>query len=256
MNCLAVRDLLPELALGVLPARERADVERHLRWCAGCRKESSDFGRSAATLAYALAPARTPAALEDRVVERVRKAARPKAARRLRTTAAAIVAATIAAGSLGWGAVMAGRADRLEVRAAQAQRAQAAAIATFQQTLNQIIPGERVSADEARLGQLSPPENGVGGGFVLALVSPTTIDFTMVIVNGLDPQAADRLPYRVQLFNAAGDMLRGGRIVELNADGGAEVFRQYDHEELTGYTTVRIVDAEGAVVLAGRVSQS
>jgi hypothetical protein len=86
-------------------------------------------------------------------------------------------------------------------------------------------------------------------------VSPTTIDFTIVIVNGLDPRAADRLPYRIQLFDADGEMLRAGRIDELDADGGAQVFRQYANTDLTGFTTVRVVDASGAEVLAGVVDQ-
>jgi hypothetical protein len=150
---------------------------------------------------------------------------------------------------------MAGRADRFEARAAQAQRDQASAIARFQKVLAQLIPNQVVPADESRLGQLVPGVDGTGGGFVLQLVSPTTIDFTMVIVNGLVPAAADRLPYRVQLFDAAGNMLRAGRIDALDADGGAEVFRQYDHIDLTGYTSVRIVDASGEVVLTGGIHQ-
>ncbi len=258
MNCLSVRDLLPEFAVGVLSPQDRTEVERHLRWCAGCRKESSDLGQAAATVAFALEPAPVPQGLGERIVERVRRAAgAPGTTRRLRTTGAAIVAAMIAVASLGWGAVMAGRADRFEARAAQAQRDQASAIARFQHVLAQLIPGQVVPADEFRLGQLVPGADGTGGGFVLQMVSPTTIDFTMVIVNGLDPAAADRLPYRVQLFDPAGDMLMAGRIdpEDLDADGGAEVFRQYDHTDLTGYTSVRIVDASGEVVLTGRIGQ-
>jgi hypothetical protein len=48
-------------------------------------------------------------------------------------------------------------------------------------------------------------------------------------------------------------MLRAGRIDELDADGGAELFRQFAHAELTGFTIVRIVDATGQPVLTGTV---
>jgi hypothetical protein len=256
VNCLSARALLPELAVGILPEADREDVERHLRWCAGCRKEASDLGQGAATLAFALAPVQPPAELEDRVVARVRRAAEPRAApRRLRTTIAAAVAATVAVASLGWGAVMAGRADRFAERVARANQDRAAALERFRRVLEQVIPDRSVPQDETHMGQLAPSANGQGGGAVLELVSPTTIDFSMVIVNGLDTGAADRLPYRVQLFKPDGEMLRAGRITELDANGGAEVFRQFDQADLTGYTSVRIVDARGQVVLTGTVDQ-
>jgi anti-sigma factor RsiW len=257
VNCLAVREVLPELAVGVLPPRDREEVDRHLRWCAGCRKESSDLGQAAATIAFALEPAGVPRGLEDRVVERVRRAAgRRGTPRRIRTTAAALVAAMVAVGSLGWGAVMAGRADRFEERAQQAQQDLAEAVARFRTAVTQVIPGvEPVVDEEMKLGRLQPGANSFGGGFVIQLVSPTTIDFTMVIVSGLDPEAAERVPYRVQLFNAQGEMLRAGRIEELDADGGAEVLRQFEHDDLTGYTTVHVVDAAGEPVLTGVIGR-
>jgi hypothetical protein len=75
----------------------------------------------------------------------------------------------------------------------------------------------------------------------------------MVIVNGLDPQATNKLPYRVQLLNVAGQVLRAGRITELDADGGAEVFHQFANKDLSGYSTVRVLDADGVVVLTGGI---
>ena len=214
MICVAVRELLAELAVGVLTSGERDEVERHLRWCAGCRKEAAELGQ-----------------------------------------AAAIVAAMVAVGSLGWGAVMAWRAERFEERAAQAQQDQLDAVARFQKAISQIIPGQPVAEGEMKLGQLQPGPESLGGGFVLQLVSPTRIDFTMVIVNGLDPAATDRLPYRVQLFNAAGEMLKAGRIDELDADGGAETFHEFAHADLIGFTSVRVVDRTGEVVLDGDVER-
>lgn len=62
MNCPAVRDRLPEHALGVVDHHDATAIERHLAWCAACRKEARDLERAAATMAFALAPAYPPAA--------------------------------------------------------------------------------------------------------------------------------------------------------------------------------------------------
>ena len=51
-------------------------------------------------------------------------------------------------------------------------------------------------------------------------------------------------------------MLGVGKIPELDADGGAEVYRQYERASLSGFTDVNVVDARGRVVLAGSVDQS
>ncbi|MCI0633333.1 MAG: zf-HC2 domain-containing protein [Actinobacteria bacterium] len=258
MTCLDVRELLPELAVGVLSAADRAGVERHLQWCAGCRKEASDLGQAAATFGFTLTPAPVPQGLGERVVARVgRSAGAPGTARRARTAAAAIVAAMVAVASLGWGAVMAGRADRFAERAALAERNQATALEQFQRTIAQLFPGRTVSESDMHLSPLSPVAAGTGGGFALQLVSPRLLDFSMVIVNGLDPTATRRLPYRVRIVNpSSGKELRAGRIEELDADGGAQVFHQFKRADLSGFTDVVVVDAAGEVVLSGTVDQS
>ncbi len=257
MTCLEVRELLPELAVDTIAPEDRTEVERHLRWCAGCRKEAADLGHAAAIFAFALPPADVPPGLEERVVERVRRAAgTPGNPRRARTVAAAIVAAMIAVASLGWGAVMAGRADRFADRAEQAERERARALERFQIVLSQVIPGEDISSNEnAHLGQLAPEAGGTGGAAVLQLVSPTMLDFVIVIVNGLQDDA-ELLPYRVQLSNDAGRQLRAGRIDELDANGGAEVFHQFKTKDLTGFSTVTVLDSAGEIVLSGTVDQS
>jgi len=256
VTCLEVRELLPELAVGVLSPEDRERAERHLQWCAGCRKEATDLGSAAATFAFALEPVPVPQGLGDRVVARVHRAAgAPGTSRRARMAAAAVVAAMVAVTSLGWGAVMAGRADRFAERAERAEREQAAALERFQRILAGVIPGQQLPDDETHLGQLALVAGGSGGGAVLQLVSPTILDFVIVIVSGLDPVQGS-MPYRVRLVNARGDVLRAGRIDELDADGGAEAYHQFKTADLTGYTTVDVVDATGAVVLSGVVDQS
>jgi hypothetical protein len=255
VTCLEVRELLPEHAIGVLGEPDRERIQRHLEWCAGCRKEAGALGQAAATLAFALAPAPVPEGLGERVAARVRRAAGvPGTRRRVRTAAASLIAATVAFASLGWGAVMAGRADRFEVRAEQAERAQRAAIERVQTVLSQVIPSDNVSASDTYLGQLTPVAAGTGGGFGLQLVSPEILDFVMVIVNGLDDP--DRLPLRIWLVNADGRELRGGRIDELDANGGAEVYHEFKTQGLGGFTTVNVVDRAGEVVLTGTIDQS
>jgi hypothetical protein len=255
VTCLEVRELLPEMSIGVLAEPDRDRLGRHLQWCAGCRKEAGDLDQAASTLAFALPPASPPEGLEDRVVERVRRAAgAPTTRRRPRTLAAALVAAAIAFASLGWGAVMAGRADRFADRAAQAEREQAAAIERFQTVYANLIPGRDLSNNQTHLGQLAPVAAGAGGGFALQLVSPDYLDFVMVKVNGV--RDGDHLPFRVELVNGEGRRLRVGRIAALDANGGAEVYHQFNTQDLAGYARVRVVDSAGEVVLAGTVDQS
>ena len=255
MTCLEVRELLPEHAIGVLSDPDRERIQRHLQWCAGCRKEAGDLDQAATTLAFALAPAPVPEGLGERVIARVHRAAGASGTRRRsRTVVAAMIAATIAFASLGWGAVMAGRADRFADRAAQAEREQETAIERFQVVLSQVIPSDSVSSSETHLGQLTPMAGGTGGGFSLQLVSPRFLDFVMVIVNGLrDP---GRLPLRVWLVNEHGRQLRGGVIDELDANGGAEVYHEYKTQSLRGFTTVNVEDATGEVLLSGTIDQS
>jgi len=256
VTCLEVRELLPEHAIGVLSELEHERIQRHLQTCAGCRKEAGDLGQAASTLAFALAPVPVPEGLGDRVVARVRRAAGapPGTRRRARTATVALVAAALVFGSLGWGAVMAGRAERFADRAAQAQREQAIAIEHFQQVLGNVIPGGSLSDNETHIGQLAPVAGGTGGGFALQLVSPRILDFVMVIVNGLDDPSV--LPLRVQLVNDRGRVLRAGRIDALDANGGAEVYHQFRTQGLGGFTTVNVVDPAGRPVLTGTVDQS
>jgi Putative zinc-finger len=257
VTCLEVREHLPEFAVGVLAEPDRTEVERHLRWCAGCRKEASELGSAAATVGFALPLAAVPKGLADRVVGRIRHAAgAPGSTRRLRTAASATIAALVAIGALGWGAVMAGRAERFEDRAAAAEERQAEALADFRDLVTQLVPEQEIPTQETFLTQLVPRQGGSGGGFALELVSETRIDFVIVMVNGLDPADVGALPYRVTLANEAGKILRVGKIQELDADGVADLIRQFDDRDLSGFTEVQVTDARGAAVLSGTVDQT
>ncbi len=254
MTCAEVRELLPEHALGVSSPGDRPRIERHLRWCAGCAREATELAHAAALVGLALPSAPLPEGLGERVLARIRAAVGSRGPRwRGRGAIAAVLAAVVAVAGLGWGAVMAGRAERFAERAARAERRQAEALARFREVLDRLVPGIEVPRDETSLGQLAPVLGASGGGTVLELVSPRASDVVVVMVSGL---RADRLPYRVRLANDAGEVIWVGRIRELDADGAADLVRRFPGRELAGFTRVSVLDAEGELVLVGVVDQA
>lgn len=256
MNCTAVRDRLPERALGAVSTNDAQVMDRHLAWCAACRKEAGDLERSTATLAFALAPVEPAPELEDRVVDVVHSAVskrQPLVARRGRLAVALAVAGMVAVSGLGWGAVMAGRAARSDDLARLAQQEQQDALEAFREVLDSGVfddPGNQVF-----LGALATDtRGGTAAGSALTLVSPSTPDIAIVMVNGFGLTAAeDSLPFRVFLTAERGRRLRIGRIMALNSGGGATLWERFDLD-LSRYTGVEVLDREGNVVLQGSVS--
>ena len=66
MTCAEVRESLSEFSLGLLPGDDRREVERHLEWCAGCRRESAELAEGVASVALSLPVAEPPAPLDDK----------------------------------------------------------------------------------------------------------------------------------------------------------------------------------------------
>ena len=255
MNCAAVRDRMPELALGSLPLRDAELFDRHLAWCAACRKEAGDLRRAAAVLPYALAPTTPPEDLEDRVVTAVHEAAggRRTPARRGRSAAAAAVAAMVAVGALGWGAVMAGRADRFRDQARAAIQRQQAAIQQFSDFL--LSPPFRDPENDVYLGTLAGPPGSSAKGSAIALTSPSGKDIAIVSVSGLPTEASSglRLPYKVTLKSSDGARALVGKITELDTGGEAQVGKDFERD-LSGLSQVVVRDAGGAVLLFGTLT--
>jgi hypothetical protein len=253
VNCLAVRERLPEHTLHLVEEPEATTIDRHVEWCAACRKEFSDFDEAAATIPVALADGGPRPELEDRVVEAVRSAAgsaRPGRSR-TRMAALAVVAAFVAVASLGWGAVMAGRADRFSATAKAAVQQQQAAIARFE-SLIATLPGT-VPTDHPRLGDLSPtPGHGnVASGAALMLTNGAGPDYAFVILNGVQQKRVGPLPYRVDLEDAAHSSVTVGRITHLQG-GTAQLIRSFGHD-LLPFSRVKVWDANGDAVMAGTI---
>lgn len=101
MECERLRELDAELALGVLPARERAEAIAHLDCCPNCREHVERLTVVGDGLLALLPGAEPPVGFESRVVRRALGAAPAPKRHRLRLGVAA-AAAALACGFGGW----------------------------------------------------------------------------------------------------------------------------------------------------------
>jgi hypothetical protein len=246
VSCTVVRDRLAERALGVLDRSELQFVDRHIAWCAACRRESEGLHGAASSLAFAPASVEPAPELEERVLAVVRRevtAGRADSPRRGRLAVAAVLAAMLALSGLGWGAVMAGRAARLEERVRQAEQRQIESIDKVQT----IFENLEFADGRASAGPLSAAGGGIEGGAGMTVTSGSIRDVVIVLVSGL---AADGLPFGVELADQHGSVLEVGRIKRLDIDGGATLIQRFD-EDLDGFRRLVVRDATGAIVLHG-----
>ena len=245
MNCPAVRDRLAEHALGVADHHDVHAIERHLAWCAACRKEARDLERAAATLAFAPAPAAPPRELEERIVAAARRdrpsppMTKPGRGRRFGVV---LVAAALTIAGLGAGAVL-GRRDAPPPGkpSTQAQQ-QDAAFERFQRIIQSAGPDTK-----AAVGLLTPSGKVPWRGAALVIVSPSGDDQVVVTVDGL-PRA--RGPYRIALTDGHGHAVPVAVVRHLDKGGGAMKGRVVARD-LTEYVRVVVTDARGRIVLTG-----
>nr|MBA3738400.1 hypothetical protein [Actinomycetota bacterium] len=153
---------------------------------------------------------------------------------------------------LGWGAVMAGRAERAQRRAAAAQQRQQEAFRRFEDLLTR-LPGVDPEAI-AETSTLLSPRLREGRGDALVLLSPSGDDLAFVLVSGLSEVRASQLPLEVRLVgNGARRELVVGQIRTLNSGGEGGVYRSFS-EGLRSFGAVVIRDARGTVLLNGTLS--
>jgi hypothetical protein len=255
VNCVAVRDVLPERALGVASSTDGASIDRHLATCAACRKEARDLEGAASTMAFALAPADPPSELADRVLGGLRVVVgssslgpgqpRTPSRRRARRTTALVLAASLLIGGLGWVAT-ASRAPRGD---------QASTIGTQREgaldAFRKLIRRSEFSdpGTEVRLGLLAQTNGGTGTGSAITILSPSQDDRVLVLLSGL-PGAKRHLPYRVTLVGDRDRHVYVGLVEALDASGGATVARIF-RRDLSGFTHIVVRDRAERIVLSG-----
>jgi anti-sigma-K factor RskA len=253
VNCAAVRDAMPEFALGVSSTRATAEVELHVETCAACRKEAIDLQRAVAAFGYAVAPAEPPSSeLEERVVGAVHDIATPKPrSHNVRRAGITLLAAALVVGALGVGAVLANRANLAERSRLQAERTQLETQIMLQR-FGDVVSSARFADPDTNvyLGSLSAIR-GRGTGAALTVVSPSAArDQVIVIVSGLP---VDGTPFTVSLHDPRGHALEVGTIRHLDTSGGATFARRVAGG-LDRYVDVVVRSADSSVVLRGTLT--
>jgi hypothetical protein len=257
VNCPAVRDRLPEHALGVVDHHDATAIERHLAWCAACRKEARDLERAAATMAFALAPAHPASGLGERVIDAVRRVSAPTpshgpARRRGRRVGAALLAAALVFAGLGAGAVLGRRDEPVDPQTIATRQEDAAS--KFQRAIEGAIEAA-VAADpgiKAQIGTLVPDGRVDASGAALALLSRNADDQVVVWVNNLPTR---QVPYLVFLVDDRGNAFEVARINRLHQDGGAMVAR-VAARNLSRYDRMIVRNASGRIILTGTLAPS
>jgi hypothetical protein len=238
MACAEVRDLLPEHALGTLDAITRSRVDQHLASCAGCRKEAAQLAEGVAGLGLHLPATPPPAELEDRVVEAVRGSA-ARAPRRRAGLLAAALAAVVASASIGWGLVMAGRAQAPDAR--QSTREALVTLESFEQVLVGVGGGGNLETVHLRAVGGGP----AGGGATRYDSVEAQGDSLVVVVGGLP---AGRGSYTVILRSGGSSMVAG--ILDELSSGQLGLGEEFSRD-LSGFDQVVVEDASGRRVLVG-----
>lgn len=248
MRCVEVRSLLAERSLGTLVAGGTGGVDKHLAWCAACRKEAGELDAAASSLVYVLAPAAASPGLEDRLVAAVRRGAagRSAARRRGRMAVATAVAAMVAVAGLGFGAVMAGRAARFRDQAVTSSVRNRDSMDIFRWVLRSMEFSD--PSNSVEMGTLAPVGRGPASGSALTLLAPRSPDTAIVTIAALrvDPS---RLPLEVSLVGP-GRKVVVGSIRRLDSGGAASVGTSLN-EDLSMFEEVVVRDAKGIVLLRG-----
>jgi hypothetical protein len=111
MGCEQVRQLAPELALGVVCGQERDAALRHLAGCASCRRSVSELSSIGEDLLLLAPPRDPPPGFEHRVVARLTAAPAPVRRAPRWGSLVAAAAAVILVGAIAAGSVLVATSD-------------------------------------------------------------------------------------------------------------------------------------------------
>ena len=102
LSCESARAMAPELALGIIPGEERAQLLAHVASCASCRRVVDNLAEAADAILLTAPEIEPPAGFESGVLAQVRTPDRPRKARLAIIAAAALLAAIAAVGGTLW----------------------------------------------------------------------------------------------------------------------------------------------------------
>jgi hypothetical protein len=241
VGCPAMRPDLPEHALGTLSPERRGEVEAHLTWCAGCRREARELAEGATALGL-LSSAEAAPELEERVVRAISRRRPP---RRSRIAAVAVAAALLVAAITGAWAVAMRRQVRELADATAGARERAA---RFEATLRGIV-GEQGSG-RVLSAPLSTGRDRPGpGGRAILFDARGGEDWVLVFVGGL-PEGDG--PYRGYV------VIQGGRYslgrLWPSSPGEMTAYKIFPRLNLAGSDRILIYDRRGDVALRGTLS--
>ena len=261
MTCAEVRENLSEHALGLLASEDQREVERHLQWCAGCRKESAELLEGMAAVAMSLPPAEPPFALEHLVVTRVSAAAGRVRNRNYRRgikvlAVTALGAAVLASSAVGWGVRQRNQADLAKDRLGSVNQQTADTVRLITQMQSQLNGTGKLY--EASLFPVSRREEG---GTALMYAGPDGIAGWVFVdvVASLDQGSG---PFAVNLVSATGQRLAVGTLTQtLNGDyvlyrqDLPKDFNRPNAVELSEVMALEVIDRLGTRLLTGTVHQ-
>lgn len=221
-DCERLRELAPELALGIADGAERAQALDHLSACGECRAHLERLSSLADELTLLAPPAEPPAGFEARVAAAIDPARATAGRRRLVAVAAAVAAAAIGAAAV-WFALSGDRelAD------------------SYRETLA-VADGEYFDAAALEL------PGGEKVGYVYGYQGRTS--WVIALVHG----GLEEGSYELELVTDAGEKLPLRRLEVAGDRGSAGAAMPIDYDELA---EVRLLDRAGREVAGSRLRE-
>jgi hypothetical protein len=245
MTCLEVREQMAEYTLGLLQKPAAHEIERHLAWCPGCRKESGELLEGAASLGFSLPQVEPHPSLEWRIVGRLTgtQNSRKPSRRGFRVLVAATLAAMLGAvGAMSWAIAERNRVESIKATIVR----QVDNIAKLQELLKSFENGEAKARHATLVAR--PGFRGASG---LALIYPTANFPDLYLVSMKPPDDSGLAPYKVGLLDTGGDLVAGGEFVQTT---GGLLSYEVSGADLSKVTSIVVADILGRTVLEGKVS--